>query len=391
MNRFNRYLKKILVCFFTRNPYRVRTFAQLAGRPKGEPIDVPESFNQVLLHEPGAMIYYQPLPETIEQRLTTRFLGGQRRYRPGGILREPDRMLYSLSDGCILGQIGVVYHRGKRAFVSESAKEWHEHLDASPYTNILHMPESVYLKGVTLSCLTNSAEAGFYHFIFEAVVKLKFAEKIIPHVSTFLFNGPATEWKQNWLLRAGIDLTRIRWVENSGHYSCEQLLFTNRLIADQQISNWCVQSLKSLFRIPAFLQPDARPPKVFLISRKDFIRNIEWEQAILERFPSIERIDFSKFSTEETETRMAAATHIVGAHGAALSNIFLCKPGTRVLELYPIGKTYQPCYYRISSVCDLEYSVAYLDFSNKDHPDAGIAHLQDTMDVFFNNLTSYQV
>ena len=48
------------------------------------------------------------------------------------------------------------------------------------------------------------------------------------------------------------------------------------------------------------------------------------------------------------------ANSIIGAHGAALTNLVFCKPKTKVIELKPFGhpgKNYQ----RISKVNNLHY------------------------------------
>jgi hypothetical protein len=352
----------------------------------GEQIDIPENFNHILLRETGDIIVYEPLTDK-DIQLVERFIDEKKRYITGGIYREPDRLLYSLSASAIFGQLGVIYIPEKRAFVSEATKEWLLNLRVSPYTHMVNFPPKTSLKGITLSCLTNGADAGFYHFMFESIVKVKFAERIIPYVDFLLFNGPSNEWKQKWLIRAGVDIRKVIWVDNNDHYACEQLLFTSRMITDQQISKWCINTLRVLLSVPAFKQPGQNKLKVFFISRRDFVRNIEWENAIMEQYPFIERIDFSKLDPDEAIARMAEATHVIGPHGAALGNIFLCRPGTRILEIYPLGKTYQPCYYRICAVCDLQYAVAYLNFKDKSHPINGLVKIKAVMDIFLENIT----
>lgn len=49
------------------------------------------------------------------------------------------------------------------------------------------------------------------------------------------------------------------------------------------------------------------------------------------------------------------AKYIIGAHGAALTNIVFCKPKTKVLELKPFGHPGNN-YQRISKINNLNYS-----------------------------------
>ncbi len=45
---------------------------------------------------------------------------------------------------------------------------------------------------------------------------------------------------------------------------------------------------------------------------------------------------------------------IIGAHGAAFTNIIFCKPGTKILEIMPSDHPNQKCK-RISKILNLKY------------------------------------
>ena len=51
---------------------------------------------------------------------------------------------------------------------------------------------------------------------------------------------------------------------------------------------------------------------------------------------------------------MASASVVLAPHGAGLSNIVFCQPGTKIIELF--APTYvPPCYRIISNICGLEH------------------------------------
>jgi capsular polysaccharide biosynthesis protein len=67
-------------------------------------------------------------------------------------------------------------------------------------------------------------------------------------------------------------------------------------------------------------------------------------------------IDPGKYSVVEQIAMMQRADFVLGIHGAALTNIVFCKPGTKVLEIFP------PLYgtlafYTISLAANLDYDV----------------------------------
>lgn len=56
----------------------------------------------------------------------------------------------------------------------------------------------------------------------------------------------------------------------------------------------------------------------------------------------------------EAQARLFASSTIVAApHGAGLTNLVFCAPGTRVIEFY--GAHLAPCYHAISALCGLDY------------------------------------
>jgi capsular polysaccharide biosynthesis protein len=62
-----------------------------------------------------------------------------------------------------------------------------------------------------------------------------------------------------------------------------------------------------------------------------------------------ENLDFA-----EQVAMFANAEAVVAPHGAGLTNLVFCAPGTRVIELFP-SRTVD-CYYRLSTDLDLEYA-----------------------------------
>ena len=376
-------IKRILVMLFTKNPFRIKPFVFFIEKKFGSAVDIPEDLSYILLKETGKPFYYQSPHFFNLEACIENFIGHVPRFKYKGLFKEPDRFAYSMSNAHVIGSIGLVYNSSLRSFVEESGKEWTKPLKQSVYLNMITPPPVKLLPGLTISFLSNGADGGFYHFLFESLVKLDFYINL-SNADHYLFNGPSTGWKLKWLDQTNIDQSKIIWVENKSHFKCEQLLFTNLLVNDQQISSWTIQSIKKL--IPKNNIGTKDSAKIIWLTRKGIkLRNILWENQLLSSFPHITKVDFGSMDIRETLSILQNATHIISPHGAALSNVFMCNEATHILELYPDNETYKPCYARLSSVCKLKHNIAFINFTNEKHSKCGLDFLSRTISDFITN------
>lgn len=72
-------------------------------------------------------------------------------------------------------------------------------------------------------------------------------------------------------------------------------------------------------------------------------------------------VEFESLSFQQQVSLSYYAEIIVSIHGAGLTNMIFCKPGTVVLEFSLKNQILDKCYYTLSDVCDLSY---YYQFCN---------------------------
>lgn len=376
-------IKRLIVRFLTKNPFRVQKFEDIFRVHAGSPVEMPECLTGLLKKEIGEILIFPSVPISHNFPIKYRKIGKTPRFALTGVFKAPDRKLFSIAKGSIIGQLGMIYDAAKRTFIDESAKEWSQNLQKSVFANALRLPEKQKLEGVTLSFLTNGADGGFYHFIFESLVKIKMYQLFLNKADHLLFNGPITDWKLKWLIKAGISLSKVKWVENNSHFECSQLIFTNKLIEDQQINKWCIATLKEIFKVQHSAISTHKSQKIIWITRKGLgKREIMWESYVLARFPNMEMVNLSSLSADECIHIMRNATHVISAHGAGLSNIYLCEANTTVLEIYPTESYFQPCYQRLAEICNLKHEIIYLDFDNQDNKNTGLLALTNVIDQY---------
>lgn len=375
-----KFFKKIINYFFAFSPNEIVYFNKLKNGIKGECIDKPERLTQILYEEKGEINIIKPFTNSFNVPFVHKKINKELRYLNGGIFKEPDKVIYSLQNGCVFGNLGIIYDPVTNKVIDESAKEWLINLKEHTFFNTIRIKEAVYKQGVALSIATTGADGGFYHFISEAIIKLHFCRKILTEVDYILVPGDKANWKENWLLAANINLNKVIWLTNASHFIFDQLIFTNRLIYDQQFTNWSVNALKSLYK---YEQVNAlKQNRIIWSSRRTAnYRNFLWEDKIKKYYPNIEFIDFSKLSSSQTIQICKETKFFLGPHGAGFSNLVFCNPNTIVLEIFP-SLEFQPLYNRLSNKCNLNHFAIALNYDDE-NSEIGLKYFIDVFNEIF--------
>ncbi|MEO0752340.1 MAG: glycosyltransferase family 61 protein [Pseudomonadota bacterium] len=103
-------------------------------------------------------------------------------------------------------------------------------------------------------------------------------------------------------------------------------------------------------------EPPKRPRRRLYISRqrserRRFVNGKEVGDVLLQR--GFEEVFAEEHSIVEFARMMAEAECVVSPHGAGLTNLVFCQPGTRVLEIF--SAHISPDYWRTSGQCGLDY------------------------------------
>ncbi|RZL68602.1 MAG: glycosyltransferase family 61 protein [Pedobacter sp.] len=370
-----KFIKKYVNILFGTGPVKVESFFTIFPNKTNAILDLDERYSCLLKFEPGKIIFYDEVNIDPSQNLHFH----PTRYKNGGIFKTPDRYLFSLEAGCIFGTLGIIYDQVKRIAIDEATKDWFIPLKKNGLFTAFRINKPVYIDGVALSLCTVGSDGGFYHFLLEALPKLYLCEEIRHKIDYYIISGNKTDWKLKWLHRLGIREEQLIWQYGNAHYQFKQLLFTNKLNTDHQISSWSTDALRSLFKVDA---TEKKIDKVIYISRKNVLeRELIWEDALLDKFPHIKKIDFSDMVPDETVKLMSEARYIIAPHGAGLANLAFANKGISVLELYPSEKNYFPCYQRLCNQMSIQHQVIWLDFQNPSS-EYGIDFLKDRLEHF---------
>jgi len=331
-----------------------------------------EDFTGAIVRAPAESIVYESAHALLGQDPSGEMLANGPRYRPHGLVLAEPKIVYSLADAGIAMPDGVVYCPRTRRAVAETVRCWTQPVHQHPLLNAPRFPRARPLAGCTLSLLTLSAE-GFYHFLVEALPRLRLVEDLLPHIDHVLANGSSDGFQEQWLLHAGVPREKILWADGLTHYRCEQLLFCSSLIADCQPGAWLRDSLQALCRTPRHTVSR----RWLWISRKDAAsRHLTWEDELLAHFPQFEKVTLAGRPPSEQIALFAEASVVAGPHGAGLANLLFAPRGVKLVEFFPNSRI-APLYGRCAQIAGGQAAWAWTDFSHPTDLDRLLPALRD--------------
>ena len=210
------------------------------------------------------------------------------------------------------------------------------------------------LPGVTLSLLSSWATQNFYHYSMDAIARLHLIKKAgidwrqIDHVLVPSLDSASA---RHWVEAAGIPAEKIISVRagepllvQAEHLICGSFPGMRRTCSAEAVE--FLQGLRQF-------APAEKPRRLFVVRRSHsrLLLNEDEIWALLQPL-GFERVDPAE--VDNAEQVFSEAEAVVGAHGAALTNLLFCKPGTKVLELLPSDHSY-PCYLSIAHHARLVY------------------------------------
>ena len=237
----------------------------------------------------------------------------------------------------------------------------------------------------------------YYHWMADVLPKialLQIAGIKLDNIDHFVVRAHSS-FQQQTLLRLGIPMERVIEPWNGGVTRCQELIvpylkhdrgdrFYNGL--GLGMAKWVPQWLKATFinyDKTRFVAPtrldmqatDGRPDtrdtqdhqspydKLYISRASRGTRSPVDEQRLTHQLNSrgFHCVTLEKLTISEQASTLAAATIVVAPHGAGLTNIAFCAPGTTVIEIF--GDYVVPCYWALSELCGLDYH-AYLTAEN---------------------------
>ena len=210
------------------------------------------------------------------------------------------------------------------------------------------------LPGVTLSLLSMWTTQNFYHFSMDAIARLHLIKRAgidWREIDQVLLPVLDSASARRWVEAAGIPREKIipvrygeRFLVQAEHLICGSFPGMRRTCSAEAVE--FLQGLRHF-------APAEKPRRLFVYRRSHSRLLLNEDEVWALLFPlGFERVEPAQVANAEQVFSEAEA--VVGVHGAALTNLLFCKPGTKVLELLPSDHSY-PCYISMAHHAGLHY------------------------------------
>jgi len=250
--------------------------------------------------------------------------------------------------------VSVVDEGGE--LLADVSVEWGRKAEENWAFRRLLLPKPQPVNGRTLVLASTGGDT-YFHWMTDVLPRLGLARRGGHDPASFdwvLVNGLTYPFQQETLKHIGIPKNRcLAFQKAKLAYEMEEALLPSLPGVPGVVPPETVDFLRNTF-------PTGKEPR----SRKIFIGRSGAKHRILIHEKEIwaqlqkrgyESVDCGKLSVQEQAEIFGSAEVVVGAHGAALTNLVFCRPGTRVVELFSPAYV-NPCYRDLCVAAELRHA-----------------------------------
>ncbi|MGN7358662.1 glycosyltransferase family 61 protein [Paenibacillus sp. SAF-054] len=294
-------------------------------------------------------------------------------------MKPEDGFVASIPEGRIWGQSGAVLTPDGK-LLGDVSPEYDEVLNAMlaterhPIFRQRNLPGLQKIGGTT-AALAYCGGYNYFHWMYDVIARWgMLIESGIAYDQVVVNANPYRAFVGETLAMLGVAEDKLVRT-HPGLYLQSERLVVPSLIMSSHYPQWATGMLRKLF-LPN--QETNGPPheRIYVCRQRASVRRVINEPEIIEflRELGFHSLLLEDMSTAEQIGLFASARVIVGAHGAGLTNLAFCHPGTKVIEMFHPGHV-MPVYWMISNHNQLDYYMMYGREASVEG--AGFAGLED--------------
>lgn len=228
-----------------------------------------------------------------------------------------------------------------------------------------------YIDGVAFSLLTGGGRNfNIYHWFLDSLSRLYAIRNQIERIDYFLVPEYIQEYQIQSLKYLGINEERVMSSLDYKHVIAKELICTSHprtatFSVREGISNFLRDNFLAFNN--SIISKDKLYPTSFYISRKDAPRRkVQNEVKLIDALEKLEvaNIEISNYTFNEIVHLFGKASLVISTHGASLTNILFCAPGTTVIEC-STRNTFLPYYSELAKSLNLDYHNFFSEVEDK--------------------------
>ncbi|MEY3870602.1 MAG: hypothetical protein RLZZ338_4496 [Cyanobacteriota bacterium] len=197
---------------------------------------------------------------------------------------------------------------------------------------------------------------GYFHWMLDLIARIHLLYQsgfTLDKIDKFVVNSYDKPYQKETLTLLGIPPEKIIDSSHCHHIKAQTLVVPSlQFQGIYKLCNWACDFLKE-----SFLNEQVTPNTRIYISREaPYPRKISNNDEVSQYLETLgfEKVLLETMSVGEQALCLASAEIVVAPHGAGLTNLVFCHPGTKVIEIF--SPLYMPPeYWLLSNVCGLEH------------------------------------
>ncbi|MEF3307183.1 glycosyltransferase family 61 protein [Paenibacillus sp. GYB003] len=216
----------------------------------------------------------------------------------------------------------------------------------------------------TVAVLTFVWSRNYFHWMIDAVGRIDLIRRSGLTVDKYIISGDGpARFQEESLALLGIPKHQIVRSYDGLHLRAARLVvpslqpYSLLPFLSNQVPRWATDFLRSeLFRIVK-PRPTGGYDRIYISRRDAKHRKVRNEAEVIRvmKAHGYREVTLGGMSVADQVRLFHSAKTIVSPHGASLTNIMFCRPGTQVLDIFAPEYMY-PCFWHISSYYGLRYS-----------------------------------
>jgi len=259
--------------------------------------------------------------------------------------------------GRVFGENGAIITPCDR-LLGDVSLEHRRKIEEHSLFTLWKLPPVHNLKG-TAAVLSTQGSDVYFHWMFDVLPRLELLRLSgvnFDDIDYFIFSSYHLPFQIETLAQLGISKDKIITNREFTHLMADNLIVPSWPSQSGEMPKWVCQFLKKTF-LPENNLPSSETFKKLYISRANARhRQVINEDKLVEKLEQIgfQSVILESKSMEEQAQLFASANQIVAPHGAGLSNLVFCSPGTQVIESFSPNYV-ETHYWVLSQELDLDY------------------------------------